>query len=44
MMPFEYTAMKSIRDARELAKNIGVKYHEIPIHELYACYEKSLQI
>ena len=42
MMPSPYTADISWLDARELAKNVGVQYDEIPISQPVAALEEAL--
>lgn len=41
-MPSPYTSKMSRDDARRLAKNLGVKFHEIPITGIFAAYRKEL--
>ncbi|MFH1654181.1 MAG: NAD+ synthase [Pseudomonadota bacterium] len=42
-MPSPYTSKLSIKDARELTKNIGIELREIPIEEIYAKFRRSLK-
>jgi NAD+ synthase (glutamine-hydrolysing) len=37
-MPSRYTSIESEEDARELAKNLGIKMFEVPIDEIYKAY------
>jgi NAD+ synthetase len=41
-MPSQYTSKMSKDDARELAKNLGIRFEEIPIDEVYSSYKQSL--
>ena len=42
-MPSEYSSLGSIEDARELAKNLGIRFELLPIHEVFAQYQNVLQ-
>lgn len=42
MMPSDFTADISIDDAREMAENLGVRYSEIAIEDLFADYLSAL--
>jgi NAD+ synthase (glutamine-hydrolysing) len=42
-MPSEYSSLGSIADARKLAKNIGVRFELLPIHDVFAQYQSVLQ-
>jgi NAD+ synthase (glutamine-hydrolysing) len=42
-MPSQYSSQGSIDDARDLAKNLGIRYQTIPIHDLFTQYIKSLE-
>ncbi|HMH19583.1 MAG TPA: NAD+ synthase [Burkholderiales bacterium] len=42
MMPSQYTADMSLDDSRELARNLGVRYDEIPIRPLFDAFLASL--
>jgi NAD+ synthetase len=41
-MPSQFSSQHSIDDARELATNLGIAFHVVPIADIYAPYEKSL--
>jgi NAD+ synthetase len=41
-MPSQFTSEVSKEDASELANNLGIHFEEIPIHEVYASYRRSL--
>ena len=41
-MPSQFSSQHSIDDARELARNLGVAFHIVPIAGIYAPYETSL--
>jgi NAD+ synthase (glutamine-hydrolysing) len=41
-MPSPYTSDMSKEDARALAANLGVRFKEIPIHDIYRSYKASL--
>ena len=42
-MPSEYSSLGSIEDARRLAKNLGVRFELLPIHDVFAQYQKVLE-
>ena len=42
-MPSEYSSLGSISDARKLAKNLGVRFELLPIHDVFAQYQNVLQ-
>jgi NAD+ synthase (glutamine-hydrolysing) len=42
-MPSEYSSLGSIDDARRLAKNIGVRFEMLPIHNVFAQYQEVLK-
>ncbi len=42
-MPSEYSSLGSIDDARRLAKNLGVRFELLPIHDVFAQYRKVLE-
>jgi NAD+ synthase (glutamine-hydrolysing) len=42
-MPSEYSSLGSIEDARRLAKNLGVRFELLPIHDVFAQYQKLLK-
>ena len=41
-MPSEYSSLGSIEDARSLAKNLGVRFELLPIHDVFAQYQAVL--
>jgi NAD+ synthase/NAD+ synthase (glutamine-hydrolysing) len=41
-MPSQYSSPGSIDDARELASNLGMRFEQIPIEEIYQAFTKSL--
>ncbi len=42
-MPSEYTSSMSCEDARLLAQNLGIRFEEIPIQELFDAFKESLE-
>ncbi len=42
-MPSEYTSSESERDAELLAKNLGLRFHTLPIRAVMESYEAALQ-
>jgi NAD+ synthase (glutamine-hydrolysing) len=42
-MPSEYSSLGSIGDARALAKNLGVRFELLPIHDVFAQYQNALR-
>src|SRR5437879_3322391 len=42
MMPSQYTSQMSLEDSRELAKNLGVRYNEIPIGPVFDAFLAAL--
>jgi NAD+ synthase (glutamine-hydrolysing) len=42
-MPSEYSSLGSIDDARRLAKNLGVRFEMLPIHNVFAQYQEVLK-
>jgi len=42
-MPSQYTADESIRDAEQLAKNLGIKFSKVSIKELFDSYKTTLK-
>jgi NAD+ synthase (glutamine-hydrolysing) len=42
-MPSEYSSLGSIEDARRLAKNLGVRFELLPIHDVFAQYQSTLK-
>lgn len=41
-MPSEYSSLGSIEDARSLAKNLGIRFELLPIHDVFAQFLKVL--
>ncbi len=41
-MPSQYTSQMSLDDGRTLAQNLGIKFIEIPINEIFRSYTRSL--
>ncbi|WP_433965666.1 NAD+ synthase [Tunturiibacter gelidiferens] len=41
-MPTEYSSLGSIEDARRLAKNLGVRFELLPIHDVFAQFQHVL--
>jgi NAD+ synthase (glutamine-hydrolysing) len=41
-MPGPYSSQGSIDDARTLATNLGIRFELLPIHDVYASYQKTL--
>lgn len=41
-MPSEYSSTGSIEDARELARNLGVRFELVAIHEVFSAYQQTL--
>ncbi|HEX8914650.1 MAG TPA: NAD+ synthase [Humisphaera sp.] len=41
-MPSRWSSDHSVNDARDLAKNLGVAFHVVPIQEPHAAYERTL--
>ena len=41
-MPSEYSSLGSIEDARGLAKNLGIRFELLPIHDVFAQFQKVL--
>jgi NAD+ synthetase len=41
-MPSPYTSEMSKEDAATLAMNLGIRFEELPIHDIYQSYTKSL--
>jgi NAD+ synthase (glutamine-hydrolysing) len=41
-MPSQYSSEHSIKDARELACKLGIRFEVIPIGDIFACYRKAL--
>jgi NAD+ synthase (glutamine-hydrolysing) len=42
-MPSEYSSLGSIEDARQLAKNLGVRFELLPIHDVFAAHTTVLE-
>jgi NAD+ synthase (glutamine-hydrolysing) len=42
-MPTEYSSLGSIEDARKLAKNLGIRFELLPIHDVFAQFQQVLQ-
>ena len=42
-MPSEYSSLGSIEDARALAKNLGVRFELLPVHDVFAKYQQALR-
>jgi NAD+ synthetase len=42
-MPSEYSSLGSIEDARALAKNLGVRFELLPVHDVFAQYQQTLR-
>jgi NAD+ synthase (glutamine-hydrolysing) len=42
-MPSEYSSLGSIEDARKLAKNLGIRFEMLPIHDVFAQYGRVLE-
>jgi NAD+ synthase (glutamine-hydrolysing) len=42
-MPTEYSSLGSIADARKLAKNLGIRFELLPIHDAFAEFQKVLE-
>jgi NAD+ synthase (glutamine-hydrolysing) len=42
-MPTEYSSLGSIEDARGLAKNLGIRFELLPIHDVFAQFQKTLE-
>jgi NAD+ synthase (glutamine-hydrolysing) len=41
-MPTEYSSLGSIEDARSLAKNLGIRFELLPIHDVFAQFQRVL--
>jgi NAD+ synthase (glutamine-hydrolysing) len=42
-MPSEYSSLGSIEDARRLARNLGIRFELLPIHDVFAQYQNTLK-
>lgn len=43
LLPSQYSSDHSVKDAEDLAKNLGSPYEIVPIKDIYAAFEKELQ-
>ncbi len=43
MMPTQYTAGISVEDSREIVRNLGVRYDEVPIRPIFDSFLSSLE-
>ncbi len=43
LMPSEFSTGHSVTDAKQLAENLGIEYHIVPIKELYNAYNDALK-
>jgi NAD+ synthase (glutamine-hydrolysing) len=43
LMPSEYTAQQSNRDAEDLARNLGIKRQTVPIQKIFKAYLETLK-
>ena len=41
-MPSRYSSDHSLDDAESLARNLGIHYHQVPIEEVHAAFERAL--
>jgi NAD+ synthase (glutamine-hydrolysing) len=41
-MPSQFSSDHSVNDARQLAENLGIRFHIVPISGIYAPYEQEL--
>jgi NAD+ synthase (glutamine-hydrolysing) len=41
-MPSQFSSQHSVDDARQLAQNLGIAFHVVPIADIYAPYEREL--
>ncbi len=41
-MPSQFSSQHSVDDARQLAENLGIAFHIVPIADLYAPYETAI--
>jgi NAD+ synthase (glutamine-hydrolysing) len=41
-MPSQYSSEHSVKDARELACNLGIRFEVVPIGSIFSCYRQSL--
>lgn len=42
-MPSEYSSLGSIEDARKLAHHLGIRFELLPIHDVFAQFQKVLE-
>jgi NAD+ synthase (glutamine-hydrolysing) len=42
-MPSEYSSLGSIEDAKVLAKNLGIRFELLPIHDVFGQYQQVLE-
>jgi NAD+ synthase (glutamine-hydrolysing) len=42
-MPSEYSSLGSIEDAKTLAKNLGIRFEMLPIHDVFGQYQQVLK-
>ncbi len=42
-MPSEYSSLGSIEDAKTLAKNLGIRFELLPIHDVFGQYQQVLK-
>jgi NAD+ synthase (glutamine-hydrolysing) len=42
-MPTEYSSLGSIEDARKLARNLGIRFELLPIHDVFAQFQHVLK-
>jgi NAD+ synthase (glutamine-hydrolysing) len=42
-MPSEYSSLGSIEDAKALAKNLGIRFEMLPIHDVFGQYQQVLK-
>ncbi len=43
LMPSEFTSQQSIRDAEELARNLGIETQTVPIQKIFKAYRETLK-
>jgi NAD+ synthetase len=41
-LPSRYSSEHSVKDARDLAQNLGIEFHIVPIKEMHDAYERAL--
>ena len=42
-MPSEYSSLGSIEDAKKLARNLGIRFELLPIHDVFGQYQQVLK-